>query len=156
MKRRSLLSGLLALPLMGFTDPELRAERQAQSGLPRSNDAIWPKLRACKVFFNNRNGLYSLLPTPEVKAMQGKILKIKGFMLPLDGLERSRHFLLGVNTPVCFYHPPGEPNEVIDVKSVKPVLWSEKPITIEGQFSLINNGEMGVFFALNQANLIAR
>lgn len=156
MNRRLLLTlpGLLALGGWRREErDELKKERSYQNGLPRSADPIWPKLRACKVTFNNKTGLYGLTPTPEVKALAGQTVKIKGFILPLDGSDMTTHFLLGVNTPVCLFHPPGEPNEVIEVRSVKPVRWSENQMFMEGQFGLIKNAEMGVFFTLNKAKL---
>ncbi|MBP2160310.1 MULTISPECIES: DUF3299 domain-containing protein [Asticcacaulis] len=156
--RRSILSALPAfLLLSGWREQEagdLKNERAYQNNLPRSRDPVWPKLRACKVSFSRKSGLYSLTPTPDVKAMAGKPVKIKGFILPLDGLDMTRHFLLGVNTPVCLFHPPGEPNEVIEVRSVRPVRWTETQVTIEGQFGLIRNAEMGVFFSLTQAKQV--
>ncbi len=81
-------------------------------------------------------------------------MRAKGFTLPLDGSDQTTHFLIGVNTPVCFYHPPGEPNEVIEVTSKQPVAWNDKLTTVEGTFSLINNGELGVFFRLTNAHQV--
>lgn len=157
MKRRSVLA-LPALLMLGAWREQdagdLKKERAYQNGLPRSRDPIWPKLRACKVSFSNKTGLYSLTPTPDIKAMAGKLIKVRGFILPLDGLDLTKHFLLGVNTPVCLFHPPGEPNEVIEARSTKPVRWTENQISIEGQFNLIKNAEMGVFFSMSQAKQV--
>ena len=166
MNRRTLLGmGLVGgLGLMALTkrpakttapvqcaDQELCAERKAQQTLPQSTDPLWTTLRACKVGYNAKTGLYSLQPTPQVKAMVGQVVKVRGFTLPLDGNDKTSHFLIGVNTPVCFYHPPGDPNEVLEVQSDRPITWDDKPTTIQGTFSLINNGEMGVFFKLVKA-----
>lgn len=154
MKRRLFMTLPALLALGGWRREarnDIQQERAYQNGLPRSKDPIWPKLRACKVSFNSRTGLYGLTPTPDVKAMAGRTVRIRGFILPLDGLDLTKHFLLGVNTPVCLFHPPGEPNEVIEVRSVKPVRWSENQIVAEGQFGLIKNAEMGVFFSLTLA-----
>ena len=154
----------LAAGLTGFTqkkpaktpcaDPELCAERQSQQGLPRSGDPLWSRLHACAVGYNSKSGLYTLTPTPQVRAMAGTIVRVKGFTLPLDGSDKTSHFLIGINTPVCFYHPPGEPNEVIEVTSVRAIDWTEKPVTVEGVFNLMNNGEMGVFFKLDKARVV--
>lgn len=170
MNRRHLLTagfGLASLGLMGVTqrpakkgpsvqcaDEELCAERQAQRNLPQSGDPLWSILRACKVGYDRKTGLYSLQPTPQVKAMVGQVVKVRGFTLPLDGSDKTSHFLIGVNTPVCFYHPPGDPNEVIEVVSDHPITWDDKPATIQGTFSLINNGEMGVFFKMIKARQV--
>ena len=173
MNRRDLIvSGLVGIGspgLMGFAkapakkarqkaqcaDEELCAERQAQQTLPQSSDPLWTILHACKVGYNAKTGIYSLQPTPQVKAMVGRTVKVKGFTLPLDGSDKTSHFLIGVNTPVCFYHPPGDPNQVIEVVSDHPITWDDKPATVQGTFSLINNGEMGVFFKLIKARQVA-
>ena len=172
MNRRDFfVSGLLgagAIGLMGLTrqlgktggaplqcaDQELCAERKAQRGLPQSSDPLWASLRACKVGYNSKTGIYSLAPTPQVRAMVGQTVKVRGFTLPLDGSDRTSHFLIGVNTPVCFYHPPGDPNEVIEVQSDHPITWDEKPVTVQGRFSLIDNGELGVFFKMIGARTV--
>lgn len=156
MKRRYVIAALVSLASFGKTvfAQEIKAERKAQNSLPRSRDPLWPKLRACKVILNEKSGLYSLMPTPDIKQLQGQTVRIKGFVLPLDGEDRTQHFLIGINTPVCLYHPPGEPNEVIEVQSLKPVQWSENQVTIEGIFGLINKREMGVFFSLTKARQV--
>jgi len=171
MERRQLLNALFwgagTFSLMGFrehtaksgpkvqcADQELCAERKAQAALPQSTDPLWSTLRACKVGYNNKTGLYSLQPTQDVKAMVGRTVRAKGFTLPLDGSDQTNHFLIGINTPVCFYHPPGDPNEVIEVVTEHPIVWTDKMTTVEGTFSLIQNGEMGVFFKLVKARQI--
>ena len=170
-RRDLIVSGVLgaaSLGLMGLTrqmtkssgapiqcaDQELCAERKAQRGLPQSSDPLWAILRACKVGYNAKTGIYSLVPTPQVKAMVGKTVRVRGFTLPLDGSDRTAHFLIGVNTPVCFYHPPGDPNEVIEVQTDRSIAWDEKPASVEGTFSLIDNGELGVFFKMVKAKQV--
>lgn len=156
MDRRSLLLGVPVCALMAGAwseQPmdELSGERAFQKTLPQSKDPLWPKLRACKVTYNAKTALYDLTPTPEVKAMAGQTLRVNGFVIPLDGLDMTKHFLIGINTPVCLFHPPGEPNEVIEVRSTRAVRWTDKAVTVEGVFGLIRNTEMGVFFTLGQA-----
>ncbi len=141
-------------PSADCLDAELCAERQAQVGLPRSSDPLWSLLRQCKVSENRKTGLYAITPTPEVKALAGKTVRTKGFTLPLDGNDRTNHFLIGVNTPVCFYHPPGQPNEVIEVSTLRAIEWTDRITMVEGTFTLINNAEMGVFFRLTNAKLV--
>jgi len=86
-----------------------------------------------------------------VKAMSGQIIRASGFVLPLDGSDMTKHFLLTRRTPVCFFCPPGEPNEVMEVRSKKAIAWTDDIVTMSGQFKLINDGEKGVFFALFDA-----
>ena len=129
-------------------------ERRTQRDLPHSADPIWPVLRRCRVALDRQSGVYSLAPTPEVVAMAGRRIRVGGFIVPLDGSDRTRDFLIGVNTPVCFYHPPGDPNEVIEVKALAPVDWTDRPVTVEGTFTLIRNSQAGGFFRLVNARAV--
>ncbi len=124
-------------------------ERAAQDRLPMSGNPIWQKFLACKIGYNNKTGLYSIALTPEVKTLAGKVVSLNGFVLPLDGADHTKHFLLTRRTPVCQFCPPGEPNEVVEVISPSAVPWTEKMVTVTGAVSLINNGEKGMFFKVN-------
>jgi hypothetical protein len=130
-----------------------KEERDAQIALPRSDDPIWLTLMKSKVRYNDKTGLYSIAVTPETKALNGQKVTVSGFVLPMDGSDHTKHFLLTRNTPVCLFCPPGEPNEVVEVVSPRAVNWSDKIVTITGQMSLINNGENGLFFKIAAAQV---
>ena len=136
-------------------DPEVCSEAQQRALLPHSNDPFWALLRACDVQHDTRNNTYRLEATPQVAALNGKTVQVKGFTVPLDGTDRTSHFLIAVNTPVCFYHPPGEPNEILEVSASSPITWDEKPKTVEGVFAISAAGDAGVYFKLTQAKLVA-
>ena len=135
-------------------DPELCSEAERRAPLPHSGDPFWALLKACDVRHDPQKNSYTLVPTPEVKALNGKTVQIKGFTIPLDGTDQTSHFLIAVNTPVCFYHPPGEPNEILEVTAVSPMTWDQKLKTVEGVFSISPAGEAGVYFRLSQAKSI--
>lgn len=124
-------------------------ERALQDTLPKSNDLLWSDFVKCKVGYNNRTGLYSISVTPQVRAMAGHSVTAHGWVLPLDGSDHTKHFLLTRRTPVCMFCPPGEPNEVAEVFSPYPIEWTDKLVTVSGPLSLINNGEKGMFFRIN-------
>ncbi len=126
-------------------------ERAAQNKLPISKDNMWAVLGKTKVSLDEKEYTYSAKYSPEVKALNGTQMTIKGFMLPLETTEKFKHFILSKRTPTCPYCPPGEPNEIIEVFSTKPVKWSENIITVTGKFSLINNQNFGMFFKLDNA-----
>lgn len=167
MSFRRRLGVLLILPLMlplaafQLSDPQPvpapdqpLSERSAQGQLPQSNDPLWTKLATAKTYFNEKTGYYSINITPEVKSMDGADTALSGFILPLDGSDETRHFLLSKRTPVCLYCPPGEPNEVVEVRSKRPVAWIDDQVTVKGRFKLVNDGEKAIFFALNDAELV--
>ena len=129
------------------------SERKAQELLPQSHDPMWATLGKSKVTEEKKTGLYSMAFTPEVKKMVGKSVTISGFVLPLEDNEKFHHFLLSRRTPVCAFHPPGEPQEVIDVITKEPIIWEDKLITVTGTLSLMNNRELGVFYKLTDAKV---
>jgi len=114
-----------------------------------AHDALWAKFLKCKVGYNEKSGMYSITVTPELKAMAGQPVVASGWVMPLDGSDQTKHFLLTRRTPVCMFCPPGEPNEVAEVVTLRPVAWTDKQVTVIGLLSLINNGEKGMFFRID-------
>ena len=152
-----LLIAPMALVLCGMRIEKVKAgppigqpadERAAQNRLPHAQDPVWAKFLTSKVSYNNRTGLYSIAITPAVRDLAGKPVTVSGFVMPLDASDHTRHFLLTRNTPVCMFCPPGEPNEVVEVMSPRPILWTDKMVSVSGPLKLINNGEKGMFFQI--------
>lgn len=127
-------------------------ERKAQDALPKSQDPIWKSLFDCKVHYNSKTHHYSIDYTPEVKAMEGKPLTVSGFMLPLEATEKFNHFLLSKRTPTCFFCPPGEPNEIVEVFTTKPVKYNEGISVVTGTLKFTSNPDLGLFFQLKDSD----
>ena len=127
-------------------------ERKAQEALPKSGDPIWNAFNQCKVHYNDKTHKYSITYTPEVKAMEGKPLTVSGFMLPLETTEKFNHFLISKRTPTCPYCPPGEPNEIAEVFTTKPVKYTEGVLIVTGTFKFTTNHDMGLFFKLENSS----
>jgi hypothetical protein len=126
-------------------------EAAAQSRLPQARDELWRKFVNCRLGYNEDTGVYSIKLTPEVKALNGKTITIRGFVLPMDGSDLTKHFLLSRNTPVCMYCPPGAPNEVVEVDASKAVRWTDKMVAVTGKLHLVNDQERAVFFKMENA-----
>ncbi len=126
-------------------------ERAAQNQLPVSKDTMWNTLTKTKVSLDDKEYQYSAKYTPEVKALAGKQITIKGFMLPIEPTEKFKHFILSKRTPTCPYCPPGEPNEIVEVFTKDPVKYNDGLISVTGKFELINNQNFGMFFKLDNA-----
>lgn len=126
-------------------------EAAAQSRLPQAHDELWRKFVDCKLGYNEETGIYSIHLTREVKALDGKTVTLRGFVLPMDGSDRTSHFLLSRNTPVCLYCPPGQPNEVVEVESPKAIDWTDKMVSVTGKLHLVNDQERAVFFKMENA-----
>jgi len=57
----------------------------------------------------------------------------------MDANRKSEHFRLSKYTPVCFFCPPGEPNEVVEMVAEKALPVSDDLISATGKISLIDN-----------------
>lgn len=128
-------------------------ERAAQARLPQGRAALWTTLRATKIGMNEARGIFTAAHPPAVRALVGKTVTLPGFINPLDSAARGNHFLLSKYTPVCAFCPPGEPNEVVEVRTAKPIAYSPKLVSITGTFQLENNGDNGLFFRLDGASV---
>ena len=126
-------------------------ERAAQQGLPQSKAPLWAVLRRTRVAEDDRRGLYTASFPAEVQALEGRTISLSGFMLPLDTDARARHFLLSKYTPVCFFCPPGQPNEVVEVTSKVGVPLTDRMLTVTGRLSLTRQTDKGMFFRMDQA-----
>jgi hypothetical protein len=126
-------------------------ELAAQRLLPKVHDELWTKLTKCAVDYDNNKGTYNIQLTPEVKALDGKTITLRGFVLPMDGSDRTQHFLISRNTPVCLYCPPGQPNEVVEVEAARAIPWTNKIVSVTGRLHLINDAEKALFFKIENA-----
>ncbi|MDO8901971.1 MAG: DUF3299 domain-containing protein [Phenylobacterium sp.] len=128
---------------------ELVSERALQLTLPTADGPQWAKLRKTSVWVDEPTQLFRARHPAEVRALAGKPFKIQGFMLPLEMAERTTRFLISPYTPVCFYHPPAEPNEVIEVWLKRPIRAGYHLVEVEGVLTLTDNGEKGLFFQIH-------
>lgn len=151
--RLFILTGLLALALPARAQFQEDGERAAQARLPQGRSATWATLRQTKIGINEARGLFTASHPPSVRALAGKTVSLPGFVMPLDAATRGTHFLLSKYTPVCAFCPPGEPNEVIEVHSARPIVFGPKLVTVTGTFGLESKGENGLFFQMTGASV---
>lgn len=133
--------------------PQPPDERTAQEGLPMAKGAVWDALLKTIVTFDEETGAYSAVFPDDVKKLEGQILRVSGFILPLESSEKFTHFLLSKRTPTCAFCPPGGPSEIIEVYTKAPIEWDDGLVIIEGKFGFTNNQDLGVFFQLTSAEI---
>lgn len=104
-----------------YADAELAGERQMQLSLPTANHPMWDLLRRTRVWIDEATQMFRASHPPEVRRLAGTRMTIRGDMLPLESDMRTTHFLISPYTPVCFFHPPAEPNEVVEVRLSRPI-----------------------------------
>lgn len=147
----TLVASVLATAALAAAQPA--DERAAQKQLPQSRDKFWTTLHTTQIKEDDRRGLFLAVHSPQVKALAGQTLTVSGFMLPLESNMTTSHFLLSKYTPVCFFCPPGQPNEIVEVRTSRPVKAGYDLIKVSGRFALQSNGEQGLFFRLDGASV---
>jgi len=120
--------------------------------IPMSNDPLWLTLAHCKVGYDTATGLNKLEFTPEVLAMNGQTVSVSGYVLPLDGSDLTKHFILQRPSPDCLFCPPADSNMLIEVDSARAVPWNGKLVAITGKLQLVRNEEQGFFFYISGAD----
>ena len=84
----------------------------------------------------------------EIKQLDGKEIKLAGFMMPLDMKEQQTHFLLSAYPPSCPYCLPGGPNATIEVHCKKPVTFTYDPVVVRGKLQLLRSDASGFFYRM--------
>ncbi len=89
--------------------------------------------------------------TPEVKALGGQIVRLKGFMYPLSAGETHTSFLLSALPPSCPFCLPGTATTLIDIVCDEPVRYTLEPVLLEGRFTLLKDDASGLYYRLTEA-----
>ena len=89
-------------------------------------------------------------PAP-LKPLNGKTVKLQGYLLPLEAGQAHRRFLLSAWSPSCPFCLTAGPEAMIEVKARKDVKASLDPIVVQGRFELLDNDPAGMFFRLVDA-----
>jgi len=87
----------------------------------------------------------------EVKALNGKRIKVNGYMLPLENGATQTHFVLLAYPPDCPFHLNPMPMQFVEVRAAKPVKVSYDVRTIEGVLTLHGDDEQGIFYKFSDA-----
>lgn len=87
----------------------------------------------------------------EILALDGKEVKVMGYMFPLMQGDNQKEFLLGPYPQSCPYHYHVGPSQIIEVHSPKGIKFSYEPVKLEGKFTAEYNSEFGVFYYLKDA-----
>lgn len=94
--------------------------------------------------------------TPEVTALNGKQVTVKGFMFPLDETEKQKLFLIGPFPVSCPFQYHVGPSLVIEVHADKhPVMFSYDAIVISGKLQLVDEDpDNNIFYRLLDARQV--
>jgi hypothetical protein len=119
---------------------------------PLEGGLDWSDLTQAKVRFTDDAVQVSFPAMIEQQA--GDMVKVSGFMMPLEAGLGQQHFLLTPSPAHCFFHIPGGPAGVIEIFSEQAIETSWDPIQLEGQLALLENSDSGLIYQLLQAEVV--
>lgn len=91
----------------------------------------------------------------EIKALDGKVVKIQGYMFPLAAEEEQATFLLGPFPISCPYHYHVGPALVIEASAVEKIDFSWDALTLTGVLELVpQDDRYNIFYRLHDARLV--
>ena len=86
-----------------------------------------------------------------ILGLDGKPVRVQGFILPMDLGEKQKHFLISAVPPHCPFCLPAGPDAIVEVYTRKPVAYSMEPIVVAGTFAVLANDPSGVLYRLTDA-----
>jgi len=153
--------GLLAVPVLALCSAIAPLQAQRAAGLQPAEQVwrpaatppggtSWALLESTEEVQRESSGLvYSKPRFPQpVRALQGKKVKISGYMLPLQNGARQSHFVLLAYPPDCPFHLNPAPDQFIEIRVSQPVSVAEGVRTFEGTLVLGGEDESGVFYQM--------
>jgi hypothetical protein len=91
----------------------------------------------------------------EVEALNGKEVKVQGFMMPLENTEKQKHFILSVTPPSCFFCLPASSEGIVEIYAEEGIEFSFDPIIMTGTLNVLKNDEMGLYYRMQNAQQIS-
>lgn len=90
----------------------------------------------------------------DMRKLDGKTVKIIGYMFPMDEGETQKVFLFGPFPLSCPYHYHVSNNLVIEAHAAKPIAFSYDPLTLEGRLELVaRDDDYNTFYRLHDVRI---
>ncbi|HET7774336.1 MAG TPA: DUF3299 domain-containing protein [Burkholderiaceae bacterium] len=83
--------------------------------------------------------------------LNGRDVRIAGFMMPLSAAPQQSHFLLTVTPQTCSFCIPAGPEGMIEVQTKTPVRTTFEPVVLSGRFAVLPNDPNGLYYRLTDA-----
>ncbi|MBU6372213.1 MAG: DUF3299 domain-containing protein [Alphaproteobacteria bacterium] len=164
--RRTLLTTALlaaagaAVPALPAHAIETKAMPLDQHGYKPANALAgtvpWQMLATTDSYEKVINGFTWVLPKfpPKVRELHGKVVRVNGYMMPLDTTEKQSRFLLMAYPQTCPYCLSVGSQYFIEVLASTPVTYSQDAMVIEGRMELLEQDENGLYYRMRAARQV--
>jgi hypothetical protein len=86
-----------------------------------------------------------------VASLDKKEVKLQGFMMPLEMGDKQSHFILSAMPQSCAFCMPGGPEQLVEVRTTKPVKYTFDPVVLTGKLAVLKDDPTGVYYRLTDA-----
>ena len=116
----------------------------------------WDELMNLEVTVENPAPLQTVFHVSypdSLRARDGMVVRIRGFMYPLEAGETHTYFLLSALPPSCPFCLPASARGLVEVTCDEGVRYTLEPVLLEGRFELMEEDGLGtgLHYRLNNA-----
>jgi uncharacterized protein len=86
-----------------------------------------------------------------VTALDGKVIRVQGFMMPLDIGDKQRRFLLVAAPPHCSFCLPAGPDAMIEVRAKSDIRYGFDAISVSGKLQILKDDPAGLYYRIVDA-----
>lgn len=87
-----------------------------------------------------------------VKELEGKIIRLKGYIIPLQELRGQKYFVLSrYPFNLCYFCGAAGPETIIEVNSQREIPFTEDLIELEGRFELNGSDPDHLMYRMKEA-----
>lgn len=91
-----------------------------------------------------------------VKALEGRIVRVNGYMMPLEQSLRQSHFLVLAYPLHCPFCISAGPTQMVEVTAAEPVEFKYDAQLVEGRLELLTDDENGMYYRIVEARAVKR
>jgi hypothetical protein len=112
---------------------------------------VVPWYTLTKVSFVTRDGKSELEFGDSINQLNGKSIKLRGYITPLQLGKDQKHFILSPTPPSCAFHMPPGAAAMVEIFTSAPVAYSLEPVVISGTLALLSHDPSGIFYRMADA-----
>jgi hypothetical protein len=91
----------------------------------------------------------------EIKALNGKEVTVKGFIIPVEGYKSHKEFIFSAFPySMCFFCGGAGPESVMEVTSLDAIAYTAESITLKGKLKLNSDDVNKLMYALTDARMV--
>lgn len=147
-----LLSAFIALPVSATTPATADAPSSFFVPLTDLPGVVSWTVLAKATTIKSKGRMLPSYPA-EINVLNNSVVKVQGFMMPLEPGQKQKHFLLTVTSSSCPYCLPAGPEGAVEIRSKTPIKFTYAPIILSGKMNILKDDPMGLFYRLTDVSL---